>query len=137
MSDKDIYVDFCTKLAAFAATFSPDVPVAYPGVGFEPPTSGVWLELQWVPNDTVNYGMANDAPVLRQGMAQVGVCYRPGAGVVSGLTVANAVIAAFPKGTRIANEVRVYRKPWIAAIIQDPERVMHPVTIPWQGFNAP
>lgn len=136
MSDEAIYDDFCTKLSTFAGGFSPPLQVAFPGIGFTPPAAGMWLELQWVPNETVNYGMADDAPVLMQGLAQVGVCYRPGGGLMAGLQLAGAVVAAFPKGTRIADLVRVYRKGWVASVIEDPERLMHPVIIPWQGFDA-
>lgn len=131
-----IYDDFAVKLNAFAAGLSPAIPVGFPGVGFAPPDSGLWLEAQWMPNETVNYGLADDAPSLLQGMAQVGVCCRPGAGIMEPLGIADMVIVAFAKGTKFANSVRVYRKPWVSGAIEDPERVMHPVTIMWRGLNA-
>lgn len=136
MNDDEIYDDFATKLGAYAEGRSPALSVAYPGRGFSPPESGFWLEAVWIPNETANYGMEDDAPSLLQGMAQVNVCYRPGHGIVGGLAVAGEIIQAFAKGTRFANMVRVYRKPWVANVIEDPDRIMHPVTIPWQGFNA-
>ncbi len=136
MNDDAIYDDFAVKLSAFAAQLSPALPVGFPGTGFTPPATGAWLEAVWIPNRTVNYGTANDAPSLLQGMAQVNVCYRPGEGIVGGLRLAGAVVEAFAKGTRFADIVRVYEKPWIANVIEDPDRVMHPVTIPWRGFNA-
>lgn len=136
MNEDAIYDDFCTKVSAFAAGLSPAIPVAFPGIGFTPLASGFWLEVVWIPNETANYGMEDDAPSLLQGMAQVNVCFRPGLGIVGGLQLAGAVVQAFPKGTRLADRVRVYRKPWVANVIEDPERVMHPVTIPWQGFNV-
>lgn len=135
MSEASIYDDFCTKLSAFAAGVSPALGVAFPGIGFEPPSDGFWLEARWIPNETANYGTANDAPSLMQGLAQVNVCYRPGGGIVDGLALAGEVIAAFGKGTVFDDSVRVYRKPWVADVIEDPERVMHPVTIPWRGFT--
>src|SRR5690606_2309395 len=113
-----------------AAEFSPKMQTAYPGIGFTPPSSGAWLELQWFPNQTQNYGVANDAPSFLQGFAQLSVCYRPGGGIVSGSALTDQIIAAFAKGTVIWQRVRVYRKPWTASIIQDPERISHPVTIP-------
>lgn len=134
MSDDLIYDGFCDLLAAFAAQFSPPLSVAYPGIGFTPPSAGQWLELVWIPNETENYGTADDDPSLLQGLAQVNVCYRPGPGIVGGLALAKQVIAAFGKGTEFAG-MRVYRKPWVASVIEDPERVMHPVTIPWRGFD--
>ncbi|KAG1082503.1 hypothetical protein G6F40_015096 [Rhizopus arrhizus] len=47
--------------------------------------------------------------------------------------MAKNIIAAFAKGTTFAG-MRVERKPWTSSIIPDPERIMHPVTIPWRGF---
>lgn len=135
MSDSAIYDAFAELLAAFAAQLSPALTVAYPGVGFTPPTAGEWLELVWIPNETQNYGIADDGPSLLQGLAQVNVCYRPGQGIVQGLALCDAVVAAFGKGTEFA-QMRVYRKPWVALVIQDPERVMHPITIPWRGFDS-
>lgn len=136
MSTDAIYDDFCDKLSAFAGSMSPALPVAFPGVGFNPPSTGYWLELNWIPNQTVNYGLAADAPVLLQGMAQVNVCWRPGPGILGGMALAGQVIAAFPKGTVIGNTVRIYRKGWVGGDIPDPERVMLPVTLMWRGFAA-
>ncbi len=135
MSDDLIYDAFCDLVGAFAAQFSPPLQVAFPGVGFKPPTSGQWLELVWIPNETQNYGLGDDGPSLLQGLAQINVCYRPGPGIVGGLALAKQVIAAFGKGTGFAG-MRVYRKPWVASVIEDPERVMHPITIPWRGFDG-
>lgn len=133
MSDS-IYNDFAGRVSAFAAEFSPALPVAFPGVPFEPPSAGQWLEVRWFPNETQNYGWEDDAPSLAQGMGQVSVCYRPGGGIVAGLALANLVVAEFPKGT-VLQDVRVYRKPWISSVIEQPQMVMHPVTIPWRGLN--
>lgn len=135
MSDDAIYDAFCGLLSAFAAQLSPPLAVAFPGVGFTPPTEGMWLELVWIPNETQNYGIADDGPSLLQGLAQVNVCYRPGRGIVDGLAMVNAVIVAFGKGTEFGT-MRVNRKPWCASPINDPERVMHPITIPWRGFDS-
>lgn len=135
MSDDAIYDDFAGKVGAFAAQFSPPLPVAYPGVNFDPPSSGAWLEVQWFPNETQNYGTADNAPSLLQGFGQVSVCYRPGGGIVSGLALATLIIAAFGKGAVLQN-VRVYRKPWVSNVISDPERISHPITIPWRGFDG-
>lgn len=135
MSDSAIFDAFAELLAAFAAGQSPALTVAYPGIGFTPPTAGEWLELVWIPNETQNYGIADDGPSLLQGLAQVNVCYRPGHGIVRGLALCDAVVIAFAKGTEFA-EMRVYRKPWVASVIEDPERVMHPITIPWRGFDS-
>jgi hypothetical protein len=136
MSDADIYDAFAIKVGTFAAQFSPAMPASYPGIGFDPPSAGMWLECQWFPNETQNYGIGNEGPSLLQGFGQLSVCYRPGGGIVPGLAVADLIIAAFGKGTVLYEGIKVYRKPWTSSVIQDPERVMHPVTIPWRGFDG-
>ncbi|MBD8696599.1 phage tail terminator-like protein [Stenotrophomonas sp. CFBP 13718] len=131
MSDTAIYDAFAGLAGAFAT--ATDLPCSYPGLGFTPPAQGAWLELQWFPNQTQNYGMGDDGPSLLQGFGQLSACYRPGAGIIVGTKITDQIIAAFAKGTAFSG-VRVYRKPWTSSIIQDPERIMHPVTIPWRGF---
>lgn len=135
MSTAAIYDAFAGLVGAFAA--AQGLPCSYPGVPFEPPPAGLWLELQWFPNETQNYGTADDGPALRQGFAQLSACHRPGQGLAPGAALADRIIAAFGKGTTFAG-VRVYRKPWVNSVIPDPERVMQPVTIPFRGFgNTP
>lgn len=131
MSDTAIYDAFAGLVGEFAGAIN--LPCAYPGRGFTPPTQGPWLELQWFPNQTQNYGMDDDGPSLLQGFGQLSTCYRPGGGIIVGTTITDQIIAALAKGTTFAR-VRVYRKPWTSSIIQDPERIIHPVTIPWRGF---
>jgi hypothetical protein len=131
MSDTAIYEGFAALVETFAA--AQGLPCAYPGVGFTPPTEGAWLELQWFPNQTQNYGIGDDGPFLRQGFGQLSACYRPGGGIVTGTRLTDQIIAAFGKGTEFAG-ARVYRLPWTSSIIPDPERIMHPVTIAWRGL---
>lgn len=133
MSDTAIYDAFAGLVGAFAASIG--LPCSYPGISFTPPTSGSWLELQWFPNQTQNYGMEDDGPSLMQGFGQLAACYRPGAGIMVGTQLTDQIIAAFAKGTTFAG-MRVYRKPWTSTIIQDPDRDMHPVTIMWRGFDS-
>ena len=130
---KDAYDDFGIKLDAFAAQFSPPLQVAYPGIPFTPPSAGPWLEASWMPNRSENYGISDDGPTLEQGMAQVMVCERPGQGLISTLDLDEQVIAAFNKGTMLG-PVRVYVRPYAAAVLEEPERIAVPVTIPWRGF---
>ncbi len=132
MSTGPIYDAFAALVGAFAV--AEGLECSYPGVTFDPPSNGAWLELQWFPNQTQNYGMGDAGPSLLQGFAQLSACHRPGQGLAPGTTITDKIIAAFGKGTTFAG-VRVYRKPWVNSIISDPERMMHPVTIPWRGFD--
>jgi len=133
MNDTAIYDAFTQLVTQFAA--GADLVCSYPGIPFDPPTGkgARWLELQWFPNRTQNYGLADDGPSLMQGFAQVAACYRPGQGIMVGTAITDQIIAAFAKGTKFAG-MAVYERPSTSSIIQDPERVMHPVTIRWRGF---
>lgn len=135
MSDDAIYDEFATRVGAFAAQFSPALPTSYPGIGFDPPAGGTWLEVRWFPNETQNYGLADDAPALMQGFGQVSVCCTPGAGIVPSLAVVKQLIAYFPKGAEF-DVVRVDRKPWASSVLEAANRIEIPVTIPWRGFDA-
>jgi len=131
MTDTEIYDAFARLVANFAAAAS--LPCAYPGLGFTPPATGAWLELQWFPNRTQNYGLADEGPSLKQGFGQLAACYRPGKGIMVGTVITDQIIAAFGKGTKFAG-MSVYEMPSTSSIIPDPERIMHPVTIRWRGF---
>jgi len=133
VTDTEIYDAFAGLVVSFAA--SQGLLCSYPGLGFDPPSGddARWLELQWFPNQTQNYGMADDGPSLMQGFAQLSACYRPGRGIMVGTAITDQIIAAFAKGTTFAG-MRVERKPWTSSIIPDPQRIMHPVTIRWRGF---
>lgn len=133
MSDTAIYDAFAALVEQFAAAQA--LPCSYPGLSFTPPAGkdARWLELQWFTNQTQNYGLADDGPSLLQGFGQLSACYRPGKGIMVGTAVTDQIIVAFAKGTAFGG-VSVYRRPWASSLIQDPERIMHPVTIPWRGF---
>ncbi len=133
MIDDAIYDAFALRLAAFAALSTPALPVAYPDVAFTPPSTGKWLEAQWIPNRSRNYGMEDDGPTMMQGLAQVNVCFRPGGGLMAGLALANQVVQYFNKGTRF-DIARVYVKPWVANVLPETTRVAYPVTISWRAM---
>lgn len=122
----------------FAAILEPwavskGFPVKWPDRGFNPPNSGVWLEVQWIPNETQNYGMANSGPFILQGLAQVTVRSRPGPGASPSLTVADEVIDLYAKGTLLHGVVRVYRSPWLSSVEETPSQTAKHVTVPWRG----
>jgi hypothetical protein len=133
MTEADIYDAFCVALTAFAAQSSPAIPVAYPDVHFTPPDTGVWLEARFFPNETDNYGLANDGGSVHKGFLQVGICYRSGAGLANTLTMLASVLDEFAKGT-ILGPARIDRKPWASAVLQMDDKNVVPVTIPYHAF---
>lgn len=126
------YDAFATQVAAFAA--AEGVPVGFKGVNFTPPTSGLWLETSWITNTPLNYGTADDGPTQERGLAVVSVCDRPGRGIGAAQGLAGRVRSALGKGTRLG-PVRVYAKPAMTELPDEPSRVMVTVTALWSGFD--
>ena len=135
MVDADIYGAFAVLIEAFAQNASPALTVSYPGIDFTPPDSGEWLEMRFFPNETKNFGIADDGPSTHEGFIQLAACHRPGTGIVSGITLAGAIIAQFAKGTTVGNAT-IERKPYISAIVTMDDRICHPVTIPYRRMTT-
>lgn len=123
---------FATRLGEFAADNVPALPVIFPGRGGTPPASGIWLEAVYIPNETQNYGTADDGPHVLMGLFQVNVCDRPGLSPFPAIGIAEDVIAHFAKGTALSSGF-VERTPWVAALLEEDDRVTHPVTIRWRA----
>lgn len=135
MVDADIYGAFAVLVNTFAASLSPSLTVSFPGRDFTPPDSGQWLEVRFFPNETLNYGLANSGPSDHRGFVQVTVCERTSdTGIVSGLTLAGAVVTEFAKGTT-AGDATVERKPWISSVVTMDDRLCYPVTIPYRRLT--
>ena len=121
-------------------TFSPALAVAYPGVQF--PAAGQskpdnYLAVSFIPNrtDTLSVGEGHQR---HQGLLQVSVYWKAGAGIVKPLEAADRIIQHFAKGTRLHHgsvTVQINRKPWAAGPLQDGDRVQIPITIPYTSFN--
>jgi hypothetical protein len=111
-------------------------PIAFHGIPFTPPASGVWLQVMIMPNEGIQQGIGNSATVIEQGIYQVMACRRRVDGTITGgLTpiqaAAEQVQAAFPRGKIISGLVRVQRAPYQSSIIEDDDRMMIPVTVPY------
>lgn len=132
MIDAEIYDAFAAAVSTFAGSLSSPLPVAFPDVQFTPPDEGPWLEVKWFPNETQNYGIGNEGPSVHRGFGQVAVVTRKGTGLVDLLVVAGGVLAAFTKGT-LLGPARVYRKGWVSSVVQDTDRTLLPITIPYRA----
>lgn len=131
MSNDAIYQAFCTLVSAFADDKS--LTVAWPGMHFDPPASGQWLEVSWFPGPSRNYGTANEGPTEITGMGQVSVLSRPGQGIDPAMQLVDALIAALPKGT-ILDAARVETQPWASTTVVGDDRLSIPVTIRYRGL---
>lgn len=117
------------------SSYSTSLPIAWPGVNFTPPDSGMWLEVRWFPNSPNNLHWENDAKQQYIGFLQVSVFARPGTGLVSPVSEAEGVQAHFPKGL-VVGPVKVRKKPGVASSIDEGDRIQIPVSISYQGIDT-
>ena len=108
-------------------------PIAWPGFNFTPPSTGVWLQVDFFPNEGIDEGMADNSTVIPQGIFQIMVCSRPGEGVASINQAIGEVSAVFGKGSTIVGMVRVRRSPYESDRITQDDRMMIPLTIQYTG----
>lgn len=90
-----VRTDIEGKLALFASTQSPPIPIAYENVKFMKPTDGKYLEIKFLDSYTDNRELS--AKAIRQtGKFQVN-CYCPlGAGMRDLEDLADSIIAIYP-----------------------------------------
>lgn len=112
--------------------YSTSLPIAWPGVNFTPPSSGMWLEVRFFPNEPNNISLSGKQQYI--GFMQVSVFVRPGSGIASAISEAEAVQAHFPKALTLSS-VTVRQKPYISPPIDEGDRIQIPVTIPYQGID--
>lgn len=83
------------KLAQFAASQTPPLPLAYEGVEFTKPDTGEWLEIYFLDPYTQNRSVAADQHTVT-GMFQVDCCGELGVGMGRVEALAREVVALFP-----------------------------------------
>lgn len=126
----EIYDAIATQAGAFAA--AQGLTISYPGIHFAPPDSGAWLELIPFWNDGIDYGVATDGPTVEQGFFRLMVCRRLSQGLAPVQQLAEAVIAAFPKGSTFG-PASTDGMPSMGGPFQHDDRVVIPVTIRWRA----
>lgn len=138
MSTTDTLTAFTTRLDALV--LSPPLPVAWPGIPFEPPATGMWLEARHFPGEPVDLIWDNDTQQNSMGFFQVSVFWRPGTNTgqnsqLAASEIADLVIAHFPKGLNI-DAMKVRKGPWQSTAVNLPGKSFIPVTIPYRGLEA-
>lgn len=103
-------------------------PIAYPSITFDPPDSGNWLELSFMPNTGIDQGIASPT-VLKQGLLQVNVGGRPNSGLIPMQAISDTVAALFAKNSVLSGLVRISRTPYTTDIISLDDRQLLPITI--------
>lgn len=113
---------------------SPALPIAWPGIHFTPPATGMWLEAKLFPNEPRDLAWDADGCALQRGFLQVMVGYRPGGGQVNASQIADAVITHFSKATELG-PVRVSKMPYQTPPLTEADKLYIPVTVPYRGIS--
>ena len=119
--------------AMVAAKF-PALPVAYPGLVFDPVKDAPgkkWLEVQVFRNVPIDGANPDFAP-LDRGILQITVCVRKGVNIAhSGglLDIANQIRSAFPKNTQFSDGLKITATPYNLSVITEDDRIMLPVSM--------
>jgi hypothetical protein len=128
-TDKDILTGALSRMDSYATS----LPIAWPGVNFTPPQSGMWFEVRHFPNEPNSFGYGDDAKQDFRGFLQVSVFGRPGGGIVGLTEEAEGIVAHFPKGQTIGPAV-VRQRPYVSPAIYEDNFIQIPVTIPYRGI---
>lgn len=107
------------------------VPVAWENVPFTPPSSGVYLEADYLPADNEDFTIQGTA-TMRRGVYQVTIVYPIDSGSQAAEKLAAAIVEAFPNNLAIPTEqtpVYVNGEPSVFSGIRDGTAYRMPVSI--------
>ena len=133
MSATDIYDAFAVMAGEFAK--DNNLPISYPAVHFVPPNTGEWLELIAFWNGSENYAVQSDAPYIESGFFRIVVCSRS-QGLMTAQRIADKAVKYFPKGT-VFSAASVEEMPSIGSPLQEPDKIIVPVTVSWRASSKP
>lgn len=107
--------------------------VSYPGFNFTPPSTGVWLEVEFFPNEGLDNGLRYADTVVPRGIFQVSCVDRPGSGLDAVNAAADQIRTLYAKGTTLVDQVRVIRQPYDMELKPQDDRMMVVVTVEYSG----
>ena len=130
----DVLVDHIDSLA-----LSPSVDAVKPEQPYKPKVGRPYLDMQYAPNETLTLFTGDDDPKQYQGFLQITVVYPRNQGSALALSIADAIVAHYKKGTKLRGEggttVRVIREPWASLPLPDDAWFRIPVSIPYLSMN--
>lgn len=133
MNTTAILGSFLNRLDSFS-----ELPIAWPGMPKTPPSTGMWLEALFFPNEGRDLAWDNDSQQDTLGFFQLSVYYRPGKGAnqvsqIAAMEIADAIIYYFPKGFPVG-DVKVRKEPWQGPAVNLKGKSFIPITIPYRGI---
>lgn len=123
-------------------SFSPSIPVSYPGVGFDPEGKSVYLEATHLVNRPETASAGTQGYNRHIGIFQIAVVTAKGAGIISASEIASTIAQKYSRGTVITDppspaispplHVRIYEAPHVGSTFPNEQGWMvTPVSIRW------
>ena len=131
MSNASIRAALATRLNTL------DLPTAWENKNFTPPAGQVYVAEALLPNETLSVGVSSTSSDNFGGIYQVLVHAPAGAGKGAAVTVAEQVVAAFPKGASLTYggvTVRILRASQNPALMNG-DRYAIPVSITYRALS--
>ncbi len=121
-----------------AVSFAPHkVDIAWPGTDYKPKAGGSYLRPSVLPNTTRSPFLSLDAENQYLGLFQVLICDVSGSGGIKAREIAGQITQAFARGSVITRDnvsIHVSAPPTVGNDMQEPDRLIVPVTIPYFSF---
>jgi hypothetical protein len=117
--------------------FSPAIPVAYPGVAYDPTGVDTYIEAHFFTAPTDRLAVNTNAPHDHTGLLQLSLRTKPGQGDISPRILASQILAHFAEDAPIDRNtvrVKVLGRGTAAAGRLDGAWWHIPITIKWQCF---
>lgn len=133
MNKSDIAKILLDRALVMTFTPEPSIPV-YDVMQQTPAVAGAHVEAQFLPNESTELSVGNDAPKWHQGFLQMTVVWPAGEGVVAPSLYVDQIIEHWKKGTTLFGtgfKLRVNRTPWDGQPFKDGKWVRIPVSIPY------
>lgn len=124
-----------TALLDRAVNMSLGLKVVLPREVFKPAHNQIYLEVQWLPNETLELYVGKDAPAWYRGLLQITVCTPAETSIIDASVVADEVISFWEKGDVIDAgdfSIKITRRPWPAPSLKDGDWDRLPITIDYR-----
>lgn len=135
MINKGDIAELMIKTGLEMVISSPGLPVYQQGINDPGGEEKDYIVLEFVPNDSANLYVGNDAPSFHQGFLQATVVGAAGKGTVRLHDLAGSIIEVWKKGTTLQGagfRLKVPRQPTERGPVKDGKNWRVPVIIPYQ-----
>lgn len=127
--------DLVTALLEHALNMSIGIKIVRPRESYQPSKDETYVDLAWLPNETVAPFVGHDTPDWYQGILQVAVMTPENTELVEAASVVDDVISYWEKGTVIDGNgfrIKINRQPWPAPSFKDESWDRLPISISYQ-----